>query len=169
MRCNLLEELLENLGPHDYDQDRISPSTVHLPLREKYNCIALAVGENDKWWWPSLRFKRDYYWPDHLPREEYLQETLQNFIRAFESKGYKICETGDLENGVEKVAIYAGPFGTPTHAARQLESSMWLSKCGDLEDIEHKTLAALEGKAYGKAAVILKRSRDAKIFQADRT
>jgi hypothetical protein len=164
MRCSLLEQLLENLGPDDYDQDRISPRTAHLPLREKYNCIALAAGENDKWWWPAKRFERDYYWPGHLPREEPLQETLQNFIRAFEAKGYKVCQSAELERDVEKVAIYAGLSGNPTHAARQLESGMWLSKCGDLEDIEHKTLAALEGKVYGNVVVVLARKRDAAWF-----
>jgi hypothetical protein len=167
MRCILLETLLENLGPDDYDQDRISPRTVHLPLREKHNCIALAAGENDKWWWPSKRFESSYYWPDHLPREESLKETLPNFIRAFATKGYKVCKSAKLERGVEKVAIYVGPLGNPTHAARQLESGLWLSKCGDLEDIEHKSLAALEGKVYGNAVAFLKRKRDTMSFLVD--
>lgn len=167
MRCRLLEKLFENLGPDDYDQDRVSPRTVHLPLREKYNCIALAAGEIDKWWWPSKRFESSYYWPAHLPREEFPEETLRNFISAFGTKGYKVCSTARLERGVEKIAIYAGPLGNPTHAARQLASGVWLSKCGDLEDIEHKSLASLGGKAYGKAVAFLKRKREIKALSRD--
>jgi hypothetical protein len=52
--------------------------------------------------------------------------------------------------------------GSPEHVSRQLESGKWTSKIGRLEDIEHPTLAALEGKEYGKAKVMLKRKLVAK-------
>jgi hypothetical protein len=38
-------------------------------------------------------------------------------------------------------------------------SGKWTSKIGELEDIEHDGLSALEGKAYGTLAQILKRPR----------
>jgi len=60
---------------------------------------------------------------------------------------------------MEKVAIFADAQGAPTHAARQLESGAWTSKCGTLEDIEHNSLANLEGGAYGKAVLFLERRR----------
>jgi len=162
MRCPEIEACFENLGPADYDRNRVSPPTVD------YNCIAYAVGETDKRWWPSIRWKGDYYWPPHLPREKPLEETLENFVRAFETKRYRVCKTAKPKKGIEKVAIYAGPAGNPLHAARQLESGMWTSKCGDLEDIEHKTIASMEGKHYGKVAIFLERKRNGKTFLTDR-
>lgn len=54
-----------------------------------------------------------------------------------------------LKLALKKVAIYADQRGIPTHMARQLENGMWTSKCGELEDIEHETLEALQGFLYG--------------------
>ena len=162
MRCLEIEDFLENLGPHDYDQEDTSPQT------EEYNCIAYAiVGVTKKPWWPSARWKNDYEWPSHLPREEYLKETLDNFIQAFETKGYRVCSNGKLKKGIEKVAIYT-IAGVPKHAARQLETGVWVSKCGDYEDIKHYTLPPTEGKNYGKVTTFLHRRRDGKPFLKDR-
>ena len=115
-----------------------------------YNCIAFAAGKDDQWWWP---FGYATYWPPNIPNEE----TLDAFIAAFSSLGYSPCSDGLLESGFEKVAIYTDPQGKPTHMAKQLDSSMWTSKCGAFEDIEHETLEALEGDEYGSVALFLKR------------
>jgi len=72
--------------------------------------------------------------------------------------GYVPCSESQLENGFEKIAIYANATGDATNAARQTASGEWTSKLGDWEDIEHKTLAALEGEFYGKVVQILKRA-----------
>ncbi len=118
-----------------------------------YNCIAFAAGDQTRWWWPD-----QYgfgYWPPAVPR----QTTLSGFIEAFSALNYIPCETSGLEPGYEKVAIYASQAGEPTHAARQLPSGIWVSKLGELEDIEHHTLAGIEGQIYGYVAQILKRQR----------
>ena len=57
---------------------------------------------------------------------------------------------------MEKVAIYA-IGGRTKHMARQLPSGAWTSKLGDLEDIEHESLSALEGSDYGNVAMIMAR------------
>ena len=49
-----------------------------------------------------------------------------------------IGEDGPLQDGYEKIAIYALD-GEPTHAARQLDTGRWTSKLGKHEDIEHDT------------------------------
>ncbi|HEV3083903.1 MAG TPA: hypothetical protein VGY66_29240 [Gemmataceae bacterium] len=72
------------------------------------------------------------------------------------------CAGPELESGFEKIAVYALASGAPTHAARQLPSGAWLSKLGDLQDIEHQTLEALEGRDYGKAVRFLRRPRQEK-------
>lgn len=68
---------------------------------------------------------------------------LASFTQAFALYGYEASDTDSLESGFEKVAIYVGSDGLPTHMARQLESGVWTSKLGEWEDIEHGTLTAL--------------------------
>lgn len=164
MRCFDLEALFKNLAGSGYDQYPISPKTLK---RVGYNCIAWAAGENHRRWWPHPN-KFAFYWPPCCPREPLNQETLQNFVRAFESIGYKKCENGKFIEGIEKVVIFVNSRGVPTHASRMLESGRWTSKCGLLEDIEHEALSAVEGDAYGVAFQFMHRRRDGKPFLIDR-
>ena len=163
MACLDLEGFLENLKGTGYDQYPISAKTPPKP--KGYNCIAYAAGHTDKWWWPDPK-NYAYYWPPHLPREFPNTETKENFIRAFEWKGYKQCSNGKHENGIEKVAIFL-KNNRPTHAARQLESSLWTSKCGEMQDIQHENLSAVEGAIYGTAVIFMHRRRDGKPFLFD--
>ena len=117
----------------------------------RYNCIAWAVGDMRQWWEPL----RGSYWPPGVPREY----TLAAYTRVFAIHGYVSCDNAELEPGFEKVALFTNEEGAPTHAARQLASGIWASKLGELEDIEHTTLHALEGAAYGKVAQVMKRAR----------
>lgn len=73
----------------------------------------------------------------------------------FEQLGYRVCSDSGLEEGYEKIAIYALE-GSATHAARQLENGKWTSKLGENIDVEH-TLMGLEGPVYGEVVKILKR------------
>lgn len=123
---------------------------VTSPQDRRYNCIAWAASDPAHWWWP-VREPR-YAWPLDAPAEE----TLSAFTIAFESLGYRRCETAEHEVGFEKVAVYANANGTPTHAARQLRSGRWTSKLGPHVDIEHE-IGALEGDEYGKVGLIMKR------------
>jgi len=128
-----------------------------------YNCIAHAAGKNDNWWWPVDAHVEGVHWPVGIEPEE----TMEAFVRAYGTQGYAICAARDLEDGLEKIAVYVDADGTPTHAARQLPNGSWTSKLGDWEDIQHQTLEALEtgedeahqGLAYGKVAVFMARPR----------
>src|SRR6266404_4099638 len=113
---------------------------------EAYNCIAHAAGISDIPWWPAAEGTPDVYWPSAVVREE----TLEAFEAAYAVIGYMPCDGPDLEPGFEKIALFADARGNPTHAARQLSSGAWTSKLGQLDDIEHATLEALEGDLYGK-------------------
>jgi hypothetical protein len=124
---------------------------VTSPEDPSYNCIAWAANEDDVWWWPDTEFVA--YWPRDVPRKV----TIDAFIQAYSTMGYAPCETTNLETGFEKIAIYVNSQGTPTHAARQLPNGFWTSKIGKYKDIEHESLQALEGPAYGSVAQILKR------------
>lgn len=127
---------------------------------DTYNCIAFAADVGClKGWWPAdpLYAARDYYWPAGLP---YI-DTVDNFIDAFRTLGYAPCSSRDQEAGFEKVAIYHDPFtGNVLHMAKQLESGVWASKLGDLWDIQHPRLEAVEGTAYGVVIQIMKRLKN---------
>ena len=121
-----------------------------------YNCIAWAADEVNHWWWPSQPMwpaARKTYWPQGLP----YVETLENFIQAFKTLGYEVCDTSEVEHGYEKVAIYVGSDGRPKHMAKQLLSGKWTSKLGDGWDIAHDTLEGVECNDYEKAIQFLKR------------
>ena len=127
------------------------------PSDPVYNCIAWAAGRMDKWWWPH----RLAYWP--LSKRG--DESVQSFEDAFRTLGYHPCPNGELEIGVEKVAIYA-KFGKVKHMARQEPIGWWTSKLGKENDILHPTLAELEGTLYGKVVGYMQRIRVAPAHQS---
>lgn len=88
----------------------------------EYNCIAWAVGDTSRWWWPDVTS----FWPGNLP----LSSHLADFIKVFELMGYFLCINGKLESGFDKIAIYVDANDQVTHASRQLESGQWTSKLG---------------------------------------
>ena len=129
-----------------YLNDNNSRLTSNSDLR--YNCIAWAYGENNKFFWP----KKGCYWPTNIKYEE----TIGAFIELFASIKYCCCDNQLLEPGYEKVAIYLLD-DIPTHAARQLPTGKWTSKLGLSIDIEHDSPEVLNGPTYGSAAIFMKR------------
>jgi hypothetical protein len=117
---------------------------------EAYNCIAWAAGDNGTWWWPDQA--EEDTWPVGVARVA----TVAAFQDAFATLGYITCDDDRLEDGHEKIAIFALE-GVPKHAARQLPSGRWTSKLGLLEDIEH-ALHDLTGMAYGSVVLVMKRA-----------
>jgi hypothetical protein len=65
-----------------FPNSRIDPFLITSPQTSSYNCIAWAFGDNSKWYWPDS--SNIYFWPSDIPR----QETLDSFIKLFESIGY---------------------------------------------------------------------------------
>jgi hypothetical protein len=121
------------------------------PETPTYNCIAYAAGDFQRWWWPDSL--GDFYWPEAAQRVEHLSD----FQQAFETLGFKLAGNGDLEGGVEKIAIFAKQ-AVPTHAARQLETGAWSSKLGPSEDVSHN-LEGVENPIYGSVAFFMQRPR----------
>ncbi len=141
-----LESRFPKLKDTDYQVDS--------PQDKTYNCIAWSVGEKQRSWWPNPHPFANCYWPDEAPE----QATMYAFKEAYRSLGYEVCDSEELEEGYQKVAIYADQHGNPKHAARQTEDGKWASKCGDFEDILHE-LEGLEGDAYGSVSCVMKRPR----------
>ncbi len=119
-----------------------------------YNCIAWASGSNTENVWPG-DYGDDFAWPEGLPDTE----ELASFVAFFESLGYEPCETTDLEEGFEKVALYSKD-GDPSHAALQLETGEWTSKIGWEEDINHDNPELVGGDLYGEVDIVLRRPRE---------
>ena len=115
---------------------------------EIYNCIAWAVDDENNWWWPTV----GDYWPDNAPRDH----TIEAFVIAYETLGFSVCETGDIERDTDKIVIYADSDG-PQHAAKQLKDGRWASKLGEFEDIIHAKPEDIECDLYGAIAVYMKR------------
>ena len=141
MRSLSLELRFPNLLPGTY--------TITSDATADYNCAAWVAGVTDEWWWPE----EGSFWPTEIR-----QLSLASFVAALGELGYEPCEGHQVEPGFQRIAIYVGRDGVPTHLARQLASGVWSSKCGQLEDITH-LLEGLEGPppAYGTAAQILRR------------
>jgi hypothetical protein len=125
------------------------PFIITSPPTPFYNCIAWAYGDDSKWFWPDS--SNSYYWPEHIPRSE----KVENFIQLFSTINYEVCENGDLEEGYEKVAIFS-KNGVPTHAARQLLNGIWTSKLGKEFDVSHSIFSIING-VYGEVSVFMKR------------
>lgn len=136
------------LDPENFPNS-LEGCTVKSPEDPAYNCIAFAAGETKRFWWPN---KETMYWPDGIPAKE----TVNSFLKLFQSLGYKNCRDGSHEIGFEKVAIYA-LNNKVKHVARQLPDGAWVSKLGSDVDIEHETVKNLEGPFYGEVARFLKR------------
>ncbi len=127
-----------------------SPYDITSPRDPQYNCIAFAVGDLTQFWYDAG--VNGYYWPPQTPSAD----TLDGWVKVFYDHGYRETEDAALEAEYEKVAIYATK-GIPEHVARQKASGIWTSKMGIGHDIEHATLASLEGATMGKVAKIMKR------------
>jgi hypothetical protein len=125
--------------------------SITSPRDPTYNCIAWAAGDSDHWWWPDAYGVG--YWPEGVERSV----TIEAFVEAYRSLGFEPCRSRRLEQGFEKVAIYADASGAPTHAARQLPDGRWTSKLGQYEDIEH-SLRGLSHGAYGTVRRVLRRA-----------
>lgn len=128
---------------------------VTSPKTMAYNCAAYAFKDETKPWWPIDPKKSDryYYWPDGLPRNN----SVEDFFLAFEREGFEKCETGEHEEGFEKIAIYVNDSNVPKHLARNIGDGRWQSKLGDMQDIHQHTLEAVEIADYGKAKYFMRK------------
>lgn len=137
----------------------LSPATARFtsPETPDYNCIAFGVGRTDEWWEPYIfpPEQPGIFWPTEANPDN----TPDAWAGALATEGFVVCADERLEPAFVKVVIYADAQGTATHVARQLKDGRWTSKLGIFEDIEHDTLAALEGPLYGRVALVLRRPR----------
>ncbi|MXX01849.1 MAG: hypothetical protein F4Z79_09590 [Acidimicrobiia bacterium] len=116
--------------------------------------MAFAVGDTGRKWSPiAADTEEEVYWPfassdDHVA----------NFLTVFESEGYRRCEHGETEDGLEKVALFVTDWGLVGHVAFQPGGTgHWLSKLGKWYDIRHEKVDAVGCSLYGWPEVFLSR------------
>lgn len=111
------------------------------PPSPSYNCFGWAIIGREVLMGPMP----GYLWPKQAPADM----KLSSFIAAIAEHGYTRCEAGNLEDGIEKIALY-GLAEYVDHAARQLPNGRWTSKLGlEHDDIEHDTADCICGGVYG--------------------
>jgi hypothetical protein len=115
-----------------------------------YNCIAWAVEIDTYRIDPGIAPKTK--WPSGLPRNL----DINTFMTLFGTYGYRSCISGDIENGFQKIAIYAKNQQV-THASRQLPDGRWTSKLGGYVDISHD-VTGLNGPLYGSIVLFMRRA-----------
>lgn len=128
---------------------------IKSPVDGTYNCIAFAAIREDIWWWPEQQDFDGVEWPFSLPGNRH----LTTFQELFRNLKYEVCDSAQFEKGYQKIAIYTeiGNIERCTHAARQKNNGIWISKLGPNWDIEHATPYSIEGNEYGQVACIMKR------------
>lgn len=129
---------------------------IKSPETGSYNCIAWAMGFDDRWvdyildrpkkWWPK-EVNMDWH-PDSL-------------IKAFCAVGFEQCEDDKCEEEYDKVALYkVRPYFEPlsgkwidewgwAHAAKVVGEGRYHSKIGESFDIYHRNGNVFEGTSYG--------------------
>jgi hypothetical protein len=81
---------------------------------------------------------------------------MATLIGILKGLGFQVCDDWSLEDGFEKIAVYA-TWGEWNHVARQLKDGQWTSKIGGLLDMTHAELDSLTDSDYGDVACFLKK------------
>ena len=119
-----------------------------------YNCLAHALGIEDKWFAPE-KGELGYWWPEGIERKWDLP-TIRKLLASY---GFTLkSKTRGLTEGFVKIAIYTDKKRFTLHFARQLETGGWTSKLGDKLDLRHDNLECMEGGSYGRVReIVMKR------------
>jgi hypothetical protein len=115
------------------------------PRDDCYNCVAWIARDLLRWWEPGLD---GGFWPRAVSDEDLDAGDLAEYVAVFESWGFERCPDGDLEDGTEKIAIYAAN-GEFAHVAYQRGDGAWSSKLGKLNDVRHERAVSLSGSGGG--------------------
>ena len=132
--------------------------SIQSPCTEEYNCIAWAMGFDDRWVDASADdYVHKKWWPENVEKD-WTQETL---VKAFEKLGFEICDNGIMEPGFDKVALYSALQSDGsvkwTHAARIVRNNIYHSKIGNLFDVYHSGGCVFADTTYGTVYKFMRR------------
>lgn len=141
--------------------ERLFPNLIDYvvtsPKDPTYNCVAFAAGDSTRKWDPGMLPQPGYYWPPTAISDD--NESVDALKRAFDTLGFRECDSGDLEAGYQKIALYAIEPDDWLHAAIQELTGEWSSKLGNSYDVRHKTPQCVEGPLYGRVMCFMRRRR----------
>lgn len=130
------------------------------PTTYQYNCIAYAMGMQDRWvdnadlpwhWWPLV--------------DKGGKDT--DLVKAFQYFGFEECGMDDsVDKQYDKVALYHNAEGW-THAARVVDEGLYHSKFGASYDGTHSRGDVLQAQ-YGDPFVIMRRLKSEAHLTDDR-
>jgi len=143
-----VEERFPKLGPDGYG--------ITSPRDDKYNCVAWIARDPHRWWEPGID---GCFWPIANIAADLDAGDLGEYLGVFQLLGFETCSDGLLDDGVEKIAIYA--VGNDfQHVAYQRGDGGWSSKLGELNDVRHEQTTSLSGSgAFEYAPVLMYMSR----------
>ncbi len=129
---------------------------VTSPCTYAYNCIAFAMGVQDRWVDPAAISW--HWWPDGVPKDN----NPESLVAAFEKLSFVKCNDASFEGGFDKVALYSKD-GKWTHAAiiKDARQNLYHSKFGASFDALHSGGNVLEN-VYGEVFQYMKRPVDIK-------
>ena len=125
------------------------------PKDDGYNCIAWAMGFNDRWVDHFIdTSSKKKWWPNGVKRGK----SPVNLVEAFKAVGFETCDDDGTEDGFDKVALYKDmDSGRWTHAAKVLSPLKYHSKIGKSFDITHRSGDVFENSSYGTVFQFMKR------------
>lgn len=126
------------------------PFEISSPETTAYNCLAWAVHDSENWWEPG----EGYLWKEGIPEDG----SIDSIVRFLQSFGFEIGNSPNIEDTLEKVALFSNGDGYVIHLARQLPNGKWTSKLGASHDVEH-SLKSMEGGMYGNVVLVMERER----------
>jgi len=123
-----------------------------------YNCIAWAMGYDDRW--VSPEYGAGYWWPAGVKRSM----SSDSLIKAFEAEGFERANDNSPEEGYDKVVLYKQETTDNwTHAAKIVDANVEYSKFGEMWDGQHShnvlcnTGKGYENQSYGIAYAYMRR------------
>ena len=157
-----IEQIKEEFYQYFPDLRRDSKFDITSPETDIYNCIAFAMGFEDRRvdYSPEIE---GHWWPP-IP---VCDEKPSSLVEAFRFMKFIECEDGSIEEGYDKVALYKvkegyNQFGIwePehwTHASKIVDVNECHSKMGEMNDIHHRDGDVFAGTIYGEIFQYMKR------------
>ena|SRR2546427_8820520 len=150
----------------DFPKLRNVPYRIASDKNPRYNCVAFAAGDHERFWQNLGHPTKGYFWPHGFSDDE----TVDGWVRVFRLLNFEVSTKEEAGSGFEVIAIYGTHEGNATHVATRKGNDPWMSKLGKGHDIEHETLEFLEctvqhaseyehDPCYGRVAVYMKRKR----------
>lgn len=117
------------------------------PPVQRYNCIALTLGNRSEWIDPG--------------------QDLERYDELYKQHGYQRLSSVDLTHdpATEKIVVYGVKLRAPspriavTHGARMDEDGTFISKLGSYPLIRHRDAHAVSGPSYGTPVAVYARPR----------